>query len=161
MIAFMPTAGEGALGSLDYPPEDRQDLARRSVRGPPSFSDPERDAVAKRLFNALLETAEADGGRGGGDGAAEAPEHQRAASPERSAAPGDGDGGDSGCGGAEVGTPAAAPAKERVKAACSSAGATQQPQQRQTDVIDFCLQLLIYSVGVALVAVIAKRFLFP
>ena len=49
----MPTAGEGALGSLDYPPEDRRDLARRSVRSPPSFSDPERDAVAKRLFGTL------------------------------------------------------------------------------------------------------------
>ena len=49
----MPTAAEGSLGSLEYPQEDRQDLARRSSIQAPSFSDPERNEVARRLFDTI------------------------------------------------------------------------------------------------------------
>ncbi|CAG13478.1 unnamed protein product, partial [Tetraodon nigroviridis] len=30
IIGFMPTKGEGAIGSLDYTPEERKALAKRS-----------------------------------------------------------------------------------------------------------------------------------
>lgn len=30
LIGFMPTKGEGAIGALDFPPEERKALARKS-----------------------------------------------------------------------------------------------------------------------------------
>lgn len=32
LIGFLPTPGEGALGALDYPAEERKKLARESVK---------------------------------------------------------------------------------------------------------------------------------
>lgn len=45
LIAFMPTAPNGALGSLDYKKEERRDLAIRSREASPKFGTPERQKV--------------------------------------------------------------------------------------------------------------------
>lgn len=186
MIAFMPTASEGALGSLDYPPEDRQDLARRSVRSPPSFSDPEMDAVAKRLFHGLLDQAvsPANGKPSEAtevetDAIEEAEEaDQRVRDMNTNGASLETDAVTSASGRSGSGDCESDPSRSRSTGAprdagsvdpslskkgtlhANSIGSTDRSRQHhQTDVFDMVLQFLIYSVGIALVAVIAKKFI--
>lgn len=45
LIAFMPTPGGGALGSLDFKKEDRRALAIKSRETPPKFGSAERQKV--------------------------------------------------------------------------------------------------------------------
>ncbi|PIN07785.1 Ubiquitin-protein ligase [Handroanthus impetiginosus] len=44
LIAFMPTSPNGALGSLDYPKEERKALAIKSRDAAPTFGSPEPKA---------------------------------------------------------------------------------------------------------------------
>mmetsp|Transcript_18849 Transcript_18849/g.32195 ORF Transcript_18849/g.32195 Transcript_18849/m.32195 type:complete len:405 (-) Transcript_18849:699-1913(-) len=45
LIAFMPTPGQGALGSLDWKPEERHRLALKSQQEAPKFGSPERQVM--------------------------------------------------------------------------------------------------------------------
>lgn len=45
LIAFMPTSPNGALGSLDYPKEERRALATKSRESAPRFGSPERQKL--------------------------------------------------------------------------------------------------------------------
>lgn len=78
LIAFMPSPSEGAVGSLDYPAEERQELAKKSRQGPPRppGGSEERTEIMNRLHERLL-TLEGDsscenplrGGEGQGEAA--------------------------------------------------------------------------------------------
>lgn len=45
LIAFMPTSPNGALGSVEYPKEERRALAVKSREAPPKYGSPERQKV--------------------------------------------------------------------------------------------------------------------
>ena len=53
--AFMPTPAEGAVGSLDYTPEERRQLAARSRAEPPRFGNADRQAVIDRVHATMLD----------------------------------------------------------------------------------------------------------
>ncbi|CAD7702444.1 unnamed protein product [Ostreobium quekettii] len=55
LVAFMPTPGKGALGSLDFPAADRKDLARLSRTTIPKFGPPARQRVAEEAHEKALE----------------------------------------------------------------------------------------------------------
>lgn len=55
MIAFMPTPGLGALGSLDYPSEERRSLALKSRTEIPKFGSAERQKIIDELHHRMLE----------------------------------------------------------------------------------------------------------
>jgi len=53
--AFMPTAAEGAVGSLEYTKEEREVLARKSRAAPPAFgASDERREILQRVHQAML-----------------------------------------------------------------------------------------------------------
>jgi hypothetical protein len=53
--AFMPTASEGAVGSLEYTKEEREVLARKSRAAPPAFgASDERREILQRVHQAML-----------------------------------------------------------------------------------------------------------
>lgn len=53
LIAFMPTSPNGALGSVDYPPEERRTLAIKSREAPPKYGSPERQKVIEEVYAPL------------------------------------------------------------------------------------------------------------
>ncbi|CAI5506728.1 unnamed protein product [Closterium sp. Naga37s-1] len=57
LIAFMPTKPDGALGSLDYPKDERRKLAIKSRFAPPKFGSPGRQQVIDQIHAAMLQTA--------------------------------------------------------------------------------------------------------
>uniref|UniRef100_A0A0D9VT79 UBC core domain-containing protein n=1 Tax=Leersia perrieri TaxID=77586 RepID=A0A0D9VT79_9ORYZ len=57
LIAFMPTPGGGALGSLDFKKEDRRALAIKSREAPPKFGSPERQKVIDEIHEQMLSKA--------------------------------------------------------------------------------------------------------
>lgn len=50
LIAFMPTSPNGALGSLDYPKEERRALATKSRESAPKFGLPERQKLIDEVW---------------------------------------------------------------------------------------------------------------
>jgi ubiquitin-conjugating enzyme E2 J1 len=60
LIAFMPTPGEGALGSLDYTKEEKIELAAKSRLGHPSFGNEARREVSKRIHLRMLQNDKHD-----------------------------------------------------------------------------------------------------
>ncbi|CAA7015625.1 unnamed protein product [Microthlaspi erraticum] len=57
LIAFMPTSPNGALGSVDYPPEERRTLALKSREAPPKYGSPERQKVIEEIHHYILSKA--------------------------------------------------------------------------------------------------------
>ncbi|KAH9611301.1 hypothetical protein KSS87_023663 [Heliosperma pusillum] len=57
LIAFMPTAPNGALGSLDYKKEERRRLAILSREAPPKFGTPDRQKVIDEIHAYMLSKA--------------------------------------------------------------------------------------------------------
>ncbi|AQL07157.1 Ubiquitin-conjugating enzyme E2 32 [Zea mays] len=57
LIAFMPTNPGGALGSLDYKPEDRRALAIKSREVPPKFGSPQRQKLIDEIHEQMLSKA--------------------------------------------------------------------------------------------------------
>ncbi|XP_073526443.1 uncharacterized protein [Phyllobates terribilis] len=57
LIAFMPTNPNGALGSLDYPKEERRVLAVKSREGSPKFGTPERQNLIDEIHEYMLSKA--------------------------------------------------------------------------------------------------------
>lgn len=60
LVAFLPTKGKGAIGSLDYPESDRKKLAQVSRSFIPTFGGQERQEIARRLHSAALEKLQKD-----------------------------------------------------------------------------------------------------
>jgi len=56
LVPFLATPGNGALGSLDMPDDDRRALAAQSRLAPPNMGSPEGQTVASRLHRYMLET---------------------------------------------------------------------------------------------------------
>ncbi|GAX85345.1 hypothetical protein CEUSTIGMA_g12762.t1 [Chlamydomonas eustigma] len=54
LIAFMPSPGQGALGSLDYTKEERKKLALRARQTAPTFGSPERQRVIDEMHQRML-----------------------------------------------------------------------------------------------------------
>ncbi|KAL6968633.1 Ubiquitin-conjugating enzyme E2 32, partial [Sarracenia purpurea var. burkii] len=54
LIAFMPTEPGGALGSLDYPKEERRALAIKSREAPPKFGNSERQMLINEIHQYML-----------------------------------------------------------------------------------------------------------
>ncbi|XP_010546979.1 PREDICTED: ubiquitin-conjugating enzyme E2 32-like [Tarenaya hassleriana] len=54
LITFMPTSPNGALGSLDYPKEERRGLAAKSREAAPKFGTPERQRVIDEIHEYML-----------------------------------------------------------------------------------------------------------
>lgn len=54
MIAFMPTPGEGALGSLDCSKEERRKMAAKSREAAPRFGNPERQKLIEEMHMRML-----------------------------------------------------------------------------------------------------------
>ncbi|BDA42958.1 probable ubiquitin-conjugating enzyme E2 J2 at N-terminal half [Coccomyxa sp. Obi] len=54
LIAFFPTPGNGAIGSLDWTKEERAAMALKSREQPPQFGGPERQAVTNEIHEAML-----------------------------------------------------------------------------------------------------------
>uniref|UniRef100_A0A7S3QXX8 UBC core domain-containing protein n=2 Tax=Dunaliella tertiolecta TaxID=3047 RepID=A0A7S3QXX8_DUNTE len=54
LIAFMPTPGQGALGSLDYTKEERKLLAAKSREGPPKYGSADKQRVMAELHQRML-----------------------------------------------------------------------------------------------------------
>lgn len=50
LIAFMPSNPSGAIGSVDYPKEERCALATKSRESPPKYGSPERQKVIDEVF---------------------------------------------------------------------------------------------------------------
>lgn len=57
LIAFMPTSPNGALGSLDFPKEERQALAIKSRGAPPTYGSPERQKLINEIHEYMLSKA--------------------------------------------------------------------------------------------------------
>lgn len=55
LIAFMPSPGSGAIGSLDFPKEERRRLAAKSRREFPTFGSTERQQVTEEVHQRMLE----------------------------------------------------------------------------------------------------------
>ncbi|GFQ01400.1 ubiquitin-conjugating enzyme e2 32 [Phtheirospermum japonicum] len=58
LIAFMPTSPNGALGSLDYPKEERRALAIKSREAAPTFGSPERQNLIDEIHEYMLSKAQ-------------------------------------------------------------------------------------------------------
>ena len=174
LIAFMPTAGEGALGSLDYPPEDRRDLARKSARNPPSFSDPERDAVAKRLFGTLKQKLSALTPASAPESVstdaplsveAVAADAAAAAASDRTATPSEKDdeaevssgGGNINGRCCEAGEPCSSMRLKPSDADTDTPQPSRMRREESRDVVDSILLYLIYAVAALLVALVVKK----
>lgn len=54
LIAFMPTNPNGALGSLDYPKNERRALAIKSREASPKFGNPERQKLIDEIHAYML-----------------------------------------------------------------------------------------------------------
>ncbi|XP_010487570.1 PREDICTED: ubiquitin-conjugating enzyme E2 32 [Camelina sativa] len=54
LIAFMPTSPNGALGSVDYPKEERRTLAIKSREAPPKYGSPERQKIIDEIHHYIL-----------------------------------------------------------------------------------------------------------
>ncbi|EOA31085.1 hypothetical protein CARUB_v10014236mg [Capsella rubella] len=59
LIAFMPTSPNGALGSVDYPKEERRTLAIKSREAPPKYGSPERQKIIDEIHHYILDKATA------------------------------------------------------------------------------------------------------
>ncbi|KAJ0238444.1 Ubiquitin-conjugating enzyme E2 32 [Hirschfeldia incana] len=57
LIAFMPTSPNGALGSVEYPKEERRTLAIKSRDAPPKYGSPERQKVIDEIHHYILSKA--------------------------------------------------------------------------------------------------------
>ncbi|CAH8366639.1 unnamed protein product [Eruca vesicaria subsp. sativa] len=57
LIAFMPTSPNGALGSVEYPKEERRTLAIKSREAPPKYGSPERQKVIDEIHHYILSKA--------------------------------------------------------------------------------------------------------
>ncbi|KAG8370517.1 hypothetical protein BUALT_Bualt14G0125100 [Buddleja alternifolia] len=57
LIAFMPTSPNGALGSLDYPKEERRALAIKSREAAPTFGSTERQQLIDEIHEYMLSKA--------------------------------------------------------------------------------------------------------
>lgn len=55
LIAFMPTPGQGALGSLDFSKEERRALAAASPSHIPKYGSPSRQQVTDRMHQQMLD----------------------------------------------------------------------------------------------------------
>ncbi|KAL2523869.1 ubiquitin-conjugating enzyme E2 32 [Abeliophyllum distichum] len=60
LIAFMPTNPNGALGSLDYPKEERRSLAIKSREAGPKFGSSERQRLIDEIHEFMLSRGPAD-----------------------------------------------------------------------------------------------------
>ena len=61
LVAFFPTPPDGGIGSADYPPEARRELAARSRAEPPlEFGTEERRAVTRQMHELMLEKISAE-----------------------------------------------------------------------------------------------------
>ncbi|KAL3648578.1 Ubiquitin-conjugating enzyme E2 32 [Castilleja foliolosa] len=58
LIAFMPTSPNGALGSLDYPKEERRALAIKSREAAPTFGSLERQNLIDEIHECMLSKAQ-------------------------------------------------------------------------------------------------------
>lgn len=74
LIAFMPSPGAGALGSLDYTKEERQQLAAKSRLEAPRLGSASRQKVVDDLHRRMLALQEAAAAAGPSAGPAEAPD---------------------------------------------------------------------------------------
>ncbi|XP_010449819.1 PREDICTED: ubiquitin-conjugating enzyme E2 32 [Camelina sativa] len=54
LIAFMPSNPNGALGSVDYPKEERRSLATKSRETPPKYGSPERQKIIDEIHQYML-----------------------------------------------------------------------------------------------------------
>ncbi|KFK36126.1 hypothetical protein AALP_AA4G081100 [Arabis alpina] len=54
LIAFMPSNPGGALGSVDYPKEERRALATKSREAPPKYGSPERQKLIDEIHQYML-----------------------------------------------------------------------------------------------------------
>ncbi|CAN6467920.1 unnamed protein product [Victoria cruziana] len=54
LIAFMPTKAEGALGSLEYPKEERHALAIKSREASPKFGNSDRQKLIDEIHEYML-----------------------------------------------------------------------------------------------------------
>ncbi|KAF3783260.1 Ubiquitin-conjugating enzyme E2 32 [Nymphaea thermarum] len=54
LIAFMPTKAEGALGSLEYPKDERHALAIKSREAPPKFGNSDRQKLIDEIHEYML-----------------------------------------------------------------------------------------------------------
>ncbi|KAL9161231.1 hypothetical protein ABFS82_07G006900 [Erythranthe guttata] len=57
LIAFMPTSPNGALGSLDYPKDERRALATKSRNTAPTFGSSERQKLIDEIHEYMLTKA--------------------------------------------------------------------------------------------------------
>ncbi|CAH2078901.1 unnamed protein product, partial [Thlaspi arvense] len=57
LIAFMPSNPNGAIGSVDYPKEERRALATKSRETPPKYGSPERQKVIDEIHQYMLSKA--------------------------------------------------------------------------------------------------------
>ncbi|CAN8259055.1 unnamed protein product [Cochlearia groenlandica] len=57
LIAFMPTSPNGALGSVEYPKEERRSLAIKSREAPPKYGSPERQSLIDEIHHYILSKA--------------------------------------------------------------------------------------------------------
>ncbi|MCO5591445.1 hypothetical protein L7F22_045428 [Adiantum nelumboides] len=58
LIAFMPTKGNGAIGSLEFTKEERKALAVKSVEAPPKYGTAERQKVIDEIHEEMVTRAQ-------------------------------------------------------------------------------------------------------
>lgn len=54
LIAFMPTKGNGAIGSLEFGKEERKALALKSVESPPKYGNSERQKLINEIHEEMV-----------------------------------------------------------------------------------------------------------
>lgn len=54
LIAFLPTSGRGAIGSLDFTKDERRALAQQSRRAPPTFGSDAKQSIINDLHMRML-----------------------------------------------------------------------------------------------------------
>eukprot|EP00250_Pteridium_aquilinum_P033072 c5172_g1_i1 orf=112-1059(+) len=54
LIAFMPTKGNGAIGSLEFTKEERKALALKSVEAPPKYGSEERQKLIDEIHEQMI-----------------------------------------------------------------------------------------------------------
>ncbi|KAH7291667.1 hypothetical protein KP509_29G027700 [Ceratopteris richardii] len=55
LIAFMPSKGNGAIGSLEFIKEERKALALKSVEAPSKYGTPERQKVINEIHEEMMD----------------------------------------------------------------------------------------------------------
>lgn len=159
LIAFMPTKGNGAIGSQDFTAEERKALALKSVEAPPKYGSEERQKVIDEIHEEMVKKIrelsapkKADSETGGESNRSEAASNQATGELEQVSNTNESQDN------AQVEHVATANTEPPRAAGISSPAVTARPVVRQQASDDQFLTLLAMGLVVALAALLFRKF---